>query len=146
MKFVALLSGGKDSVYSIEKCLDNSHELVCVANLYPPTDPGRKGDEINSYMYQSAAFSAIPKQAECLDVPLVRREIMGHAMLQTLNYEATENDETEDLFELLKDVKVSSIINLLSNAYMYDSECDALGAVVVVIMYYFFISRLDFLR
>jgi diphthine-ammonia ligase len=57
-------------------------------------------------MYQSAAFSAIPKQAECLDVPLIRREIRGQAKLQTLNYEATVDDETEDLFELLKDVKV----------------------------------------
>ena len=57
-------------------------------------------------MYQSAAFTAIPMQAECLGVPLVRREILGKAMLQSLNYEVTENDEVEDLFQLLKDVKV----------------------------------------
>jgi diphthamide synthase (EF-2-diphthine--ammonia ligase) len=47
MKFVALLSGGKDSVFSIEKCFEHGHELLCVANLYPPTDPDRSGDEIN---------------------------------------------------------------------------------------------------
>lgn len=107
MKFVALLSGGKDSVFSIEKCIDNGHELVCVANLCPPADADRNGDEINSYMYQSAAFTAIPKQAECLGVPLICREIMGSAKLQTLNYEVTEDDETEDLFKLLSDVIVS---------------------------------------
>jgi diphthine-ammonia ligase len=106
MKFVALLSGGKDSVFCIEKCMEYGHELVCVANLYPPVDPDRNGDEINSYMYQSAAFSAIPMQAECLGVPLVRREILGQAHLQTLNYEVTSDDETEDLYELLRDVLV----------------------------------------
>ena len=36
----------------------------------------------------------------------MRREILGKAMLQSLNYEVTENDEVEDLFQLLKDVKV----------------------------------------
>ena len=122
-------------MFSIEKCLDNAHELICVANLFPPVDPDRKGDEINSYMYQSAAFSAIPMQAECLQVPLVRREILGQAKLQTLNYEATENDETEDLFELLRDVKVSqqtSFVQLLAIL----SECNA----CIFLSFYF---RLD---
>lgn len=35
MKFVALVSGGKDSLYSIYKCLQYGHELVCIANLHP---------------------------------------------------------------------------------------------------------------
>jgi diphthine-ammonia ligase len=35
MKFVALLSGGKDSVYNVLECVSLGHELVCVANLYP---------------------------------------------------------------------------------------------------------------
>jgi diphthamide synthase (EF-2-diphthine--ammonia ligase) len=37
MKFVALLSGGKDSVFTIMKLLNSGeHDLVCLANLYPP--------------------------------------------------------------------------------------------------------------
>lgn len=35
MKFVALISGGKDSVFNIIKCLQNGHELVALINLYP---------------------------------------------------------------------------------------------------------------
>ncbi len=36
MKFVALVSGGKDSIYCIMKCLEFGHELVAIANLTPP--------------------------------------------------------------------------------------------------------------
>ena len=36
MKFIALISGGKDSIFNIMKCLENGHELVALANLYPP--------------------------------------------------------------------------------------------------------------
>lgn len=38
--------------------------------------------------------------------------MLYQAKLQTLNYEATEDDETEDLYELLKDVKVKIWTNL----------------------------------
>ena len=51
MKFVALLSGGKDSCFNIMKCVEYGHELAALANLYPE-DPLQ--DEVNSFMYQSA--------------------------------------------------------------------------------------------
>lgn len=35
MKFIALISGGKDSIFNIHKCIDQGHTLVAVANLYP---------------------------------------------------------------------------------------------------------------
>lgn len=35
MKFVALISGGKDSIFNIIKCIENGHELVLLINLYP---------------------------------------------------------------------------------------------------------------
>jgi diphthamide synthase (EF-2-diphthine--ammonia ligase) len=35
MKFIALISGGKDSIFNILKCIEKGHELVAVANLYP---------------------------------------------------------------------------------------------------------------
>ena len=34
-KFVALLSGGKDSIYNTLQCIAMGHELVAVANIYP---------------------------------------------------------------------------------------------------------------
>lgn len=35
MKVVALVSGGKDSCYNMVKCVQNGHEIVCIANLAP---------------------------------------------------------------------------------------------------------------
>jgi len=35
MKFVALVSGGKDSIFNICQSIKNGHELVCIANLMP---------------------------------------------------------------------------------------------------------------
>lgn len=34
MKVLALISGGKDSIFNIYKCLDNGHQIVALANLY----------------------------------------------------------------------------------------------------------------
>ena len=119
MQFVALLSGGKDSCYNALKCVERGHKLVCLANLMPPED--FQGEELNSYMYQSAAFSVIPSMAECFEVPLIRRQISGSALVKTLDYEAPDvlvegtelenrhdyaNDEVEDLYQLLLDVKM----------------------------------------
>jgi diphthine-ammonia ligase len=38
MKFVALISGGKDSCFNAIKCVSYGHELVCMGNLCPPED------------------------------------------------------------------------------------------------------------
>ena len=102
MKFVALISGGKDSIYNICKCIEYGHELIAAANLVPPDAQ----EEIDSFMYQSAGHVVIGSIADCLGVPLVRREIRGLAVQQELHYAPTENDEVEDLYQLLKDVKV----------------------------------------
>ena len=34
MKFVALLSGSKNSIYNVMECIGMGHELVCVGNLW----------------------------------------------------------------------------------------------------------------
>ena len=63
MKFVGLLSGGKDSVYNIVECVANGHELVCVANLFPaPKEEGNegKGIETDSFMYQTVGVEIAP--------------------------------------------------------------------------------------
>ena len=101
MKFVALLSGGKDSCFNIMKCQQHSHELVAVANLMPPEEGI---EEMNSFMYQSAAHNTIPSIAECLGVPLFRQGINRKSLIQTLDYKKDENDEVEDLFVLLQRV------------------------------------------
>jgi hypothetical protein len=39
MKYIALLSGGKDSCYNLLHCHKNGHELVVAASLRP--EPGK---------------------------------------------------------------------------------------------------------
>jgi len=76
MKFVGLISGGKDSIYTIIKSIECGHILVAVANLTPILI-NDDDEDINSFMYQSAAYNVIPAIAECLNVPLLQRSIQG---------------------------------------------------------------------
>lgn len=104
MKFVGLVSGGKDSCFNILHSQANGHELVCLANLYPAQlEPG--SEELDSFMYQTVGFPAVAKYGECMQVPLYREEIRGSAQRTSLDYEQTENDESEDLYRLLMRVK-----------------------------------------
>jgi len=65
-------------------------------------------------MYQTVGQDAIHLVAEALDVPLYRRIITGSAVQQTTEYgsrsanhsKGVNGDETEDLYELLLQVKV----------------------------------------
>jgi len=78
MKFVALVSGGKDSFYSIMECIRNGHELLACAHLSPRNQNPDEDEE--SYMYQTAASECIPALVEeCLGVPLVIRECIGRS-------------------------------------------------------------------
>ncbi|KDQ29328.1 hypothetical protein PLEOSDRAFT_1112220 [Pleurotus ostreatus PC15] len=109
MKYVALLSGGKDSCYNLLHCHKNGHELVAAASLGP--GPGK--DELDSFMYQTVGQDAIEYVAKALDVPLYRKVISGAALEQGMEYGArrtrmlgaVHGDETEDLYDLLSTVK-----------------------------------------
>ncbi len=119
MKFVALVSGGKDSFYSIMECIRNGHELLACAHLAPRKVHYENGEEDEeSYMYQTAASEAIPTLVEgCLGVPLMMRHCVGRSQQTALVYDADydytqgvsrekqSQDEVEDLLELLIDVK-----------------------------------------
>ncbi|GAK67674.1 meiotically up-regulated 71 protein [Moesziomyces antarcticus] len=114
MKVVGLLSGGKDSCYNLVHCVQQGHELVALATLAPP---GSK-DELDSYMYQTVGHDAVHLVAAALGLPLYRREIKGTAVNQRSEYGSRApasssssthgealDDETEDLYHLLRDVK-----------------------------------------
>ena len=59
LNVIALISGGKDSLFSILHCQANGHTVVALANLHPA--PSSNDDEdINSYMYQTVGHSVIP--------------------------------------------------------------------------------------
>lgn len=63
-------------------------------------------DELDSFLYQTVGHDAIEYYAECINLPLYRREIMGSSLVQSADYQQTSGDETEDLYQLLKQVKV----------------------------------------
>ena len=115
LKVIALISGGKDSLFSILHCLANGHSVVALANLYPPPSADsieleHEADDLNSYMYQTVGHSLIPLYSAALDIPLYRQPILGAAINTDKTYApppptATTTappDETECLLPLLQ--------------------------------------------
>jgi diphthine-ammonia ligase len=124
LKVIALISGGKDSFFSILHCVANGHELVALANLYPSSDdPNADGEDINSYMYQTVGHSIIPLYGKALGIALYRQPIVGshansnreyapqvvisdseHVSLESAGT-TQRGDETESLVPLLQHIK-----------------------------------------
>ncbi|KAL1640360.1 hypothetical protein SLS58_007033, partial [Diplodia intermedia] len=132
LQVIALISGGKDSLFSILHCLKNGHDVVALANLHPaqavpPTNHGRlsdQGDDINSFMYQTVGHTVIPLYEQALELPLYRQPILGRAVVTDKDYHhqsqsstppldptdsGGENaeDETESLLPLLRRIVVA---------------------------------------
>lgn len=61
-------------------------------------------------MYQTVGHQAVALYADAMGLPLYRQEILGSAVQLSADYHVTENDEVEDLYQLLAQVKASSII------------------------------------
>lgn len=100
--FCALVSGGKDSILSAKLCRELGHKLRCLGNLRP-----KAGDETDSWVYQTVGHQWLPKLADSMQLPLVRRDVLGAPVAtESLSYyAAVTGDETEDLFILLEEVK-----------------------------------------
>src|SRR3989338_6413144 len=107
MLVVGLISGGKDSFYNLVKCRQHGHEIVCLANLHPPSSSHQ--DELDSWMYQTVGHSAIEAYTNCFDPPLpLIRETISVASISGPRDEEEEQvkaDEVEDLYSLLVKVK-----------------------------------------
>lgn len=114
MKVVGLLSGGKDSIFNLIHCVLNHHEPIALASLGPPPSSlPHENEEIDSYMYQTVGHSGLETIAQAMGLPLVTGIIKGQAVEQGAEYgarspsgTASEGDETEDLYLLLRKVKV----------------------------------------
>lgn len=61
-------------------------------------------------MYQTVGHQAIELYADAMALPLYRRTIQGSSLNIGRNYSRTEGDEVEDLYELLRLVKVGVAI------------------------------------
>ena len=133
LNVIALISGGKDSFFSLLHCIENGHEVVALANLFPPNTQlaGNAADEsdvtagsvndeldhdLDSYMYQTVGHSLVPLFAGALGLPLYRQPITGSAVNSFRSYHPSkadianassplgDNDETECLIPLLQKV------------------------------------------
>jgi len=78
----------------------SGHQLVGLANLRP-----QSGAEEDSYMYQTVGHEFIDLFAEAMDLPLFRRTIAGKPLNTDMEYKKESEDEVEDLFQLLSDIK-----------------------------------------
>ncbi|KAL7718950.1 Diphthine--ammonia ligase [Entamoeba marina] len=65
---VALLSGGKDSVYTATYLQSKGISIDCLLHL-SPSQP--KESQNNSYMFQTALHEAIPYLSEAMGIPLI---------------------------------------------------------------------------
>ena len=114
LNVIGLISGGKDSFFSLLHCLVNNHQIVALANLYPQPSscPSSEAEDLNSYMYQTAGHGLIPLYADTWGLPLYRETISGGAANSSKDYYVGENsdetgDETESLLALLKRVMLA---------------------------------------
>lgn len=63
-------------------------------------------------MYQTVGHMGIEKLAEAMELPLYRRTTSGTTAQKGRTYEPKDDrDEVEDLYQLLKLVKVSVVMN-----------------------------------
>lgn len=120
LNVIALLSGGKDSFFSLLHCLRNGHQIVALGNLYPeskhnddastPISGNEEEEDLNSFMYQTVGHQVIPLYSKALGLSLYRQEIKGTAVVTGLTYAQPERnegsqqdeEETESLIPLLK--------------------------------------------
>ena len=106
MKVVGLISGGKDSLFSLGKCLEYGHDLVCVANLAPERSDE---EELDSFCFQTVGHTHIAAVADALGLPLVQGNIKaGTSNVTSMSYPTRPDDTTDEverLFDLLADVK-----------------------------------------
>lgn len=105
-----MISGGKDSCYNMCRCVDDGHEIVALANLYPVKSTETSSDEIDSFMYQTVGHQAITAFADALEKPLFRKSISGKPVNQEYDYnKPVDSDEVEDLYQLLVQIKNTGI-------------------------------------
>lgn len=95
MRFVALVSGGKDSLHAIDCLCREGHVPVALLHLYSTAE------YTDSYMYQTVGSEVAVLLGKCLRLPLHIHETSAHAVNQALEYTSTEGDEVEDLWRAL---------------------------------------------
>lgn len=109
MNYVALISGGKDSMYSIHKLNKQGYSLVGLLYMEDVSET------IDSFMFQSVGSEVIQAYSECLNVPLFKYKTKSHCINSELNYIKRIGDEVEDLFCALEELKAKIDFQFVSS-------------------------------
>lgn len=126
-RFVGLISGGKDSFYTIELLKREKYDLVALVYI--------KSAEIDSYMYQTVGHEMIPFYRQVLNVPIYTCETNRKAINTDKEYTTTPEDEVEVIYEYLsqlqKNVAFECVsVGAIKSYYQYNrikNVCDRLN-------------------
>ena len=66
-------------------------------------------DELDSFMFQTVGHEGVAAYAEAMRLPLYRKVTSGLAVKKELVYSPEAGDEVEDLYQLMKTVKVGGL-------------------------------------
>lgn len=112
MKLAALISGGKDSIFAIQKAFEEGHEVTHLINIIPTRD--------DSYMYHSINLHMVELISAACEIPLIQQQSSGIKEL-----------ELDDLTLALKRVNVEGVsVGAIESQYQasrVQKICDSLG-------------------
>ncbi|KAJ5980304.1 hypothetical protein N7481_007602 [Penicillium waksmanii] len=158
LNVIALVSGGKDSLFSILHCIRNGHKVIALANLHPELKPntstaekaaendddGEKEEEedIDSFMYQTIGHSVIPLYEEALGIPLYRAPITGGAVdtSRIYRHDAVSQSSEKDVLSGSDAVdgeadETESLVPLLTRIMKAHPEVNAVSAGAILSTY-----------
>ncbi|KAF7597297.1 hypothetical protein BBP40_008141, partial [Aspergillus hancockii] len=147
LNVIALISGGKDSLYSILHCIRNGHKVVALANLYPPPKPkhptqqnededeDEEEEDIDSFMYQTIGHSIIPLYESALGIPLYRQPITGGAVDTARIYRSDAADQMADTKDAQEQDETESLVPLLRRVMRAHPEANAVSAGAILSTY-----------
>jgi len=121
---LALVSGGKDSVFALQLCQSHGHEITALGNLTPRD---QLVEELDSHCFQTVSHSMINLYPRLIDkhVPVFRRKLIGRSVHVDLNYpeRGVESDEIEDLRALIQFAKEHARVDAVcSGAILSDYQ------------------------
>jgi len=116
MKLASLFSGGKDSCLAIFLAKKAGHEISCLIAI--------ESENKESYMFHTPSISKVKKQAEVMDIPLIRQKTKGK-----------KEEELKDLEKAIKIAKeqyniggiVTGAVASVYQASRIQKICDKLG-------------------
>ncbi|KAJ5646503.1 hypothetical protein N7490_002875 [Penicillium lividum] len=140
LNVIALISGGKDSLYSILHCIRNGHKVVALANLHPQLREKTTGNDdeepdLDSFMYQTIGHSIIPLYESALGIPLYRAAITGGAVDTSRIYRHDAADQAAETRTDDDDDETESLIPLLRRVIEAHPEANAVSAGAILSTY-----------